>query len=170
MCGLKDYELDGMEQIVHVPLRKKSAMGDVKLVAGSQRRPLPVLSPEQAARSREAVKAYRSNAKGYRAMVPDKQYSEWAFFMQVVGDAMEPLFHDGDFLVIDPDVKPKPGDFVCAKCNGQVEATFKKYRPMDGSGIFELVPLNENYSTISSDRVKCRVEGTMVEHHSYRKS
>ena len=42
-------------------------------------------------------------------------HGKWAFFVRMVDDSLGPQFHDGDVLVIDPDVKPKPGDYVCAK-------------------------------------------------------
>ena len=84
---------------------------------------------------------------------------------------MEPDFKEGDAVVIDPEVSPLPGDFVVAK-NGEEEALFKKYRPrgiMNGSDVFELVPLNEDFPTIRSDQEEVRIIGTMVEHRRYRK-
>lgn len=52
--------------------------------------------------------------------------------------------------------------------NSKQEATFKKYRvrgiAVDGSEVFELVPLNDNYPVMRSDEHELTVIGTMVEH------
>lgn len=94
------------------------------------------------------------------------------FAIWIKGRSMEPLFDEGDLIVCDPDITPHPGDYVIAK-NGSEEATFKKYRPRgykaDGSEIFELVPLNEDYPTLSSETCPIRIVATMVEHRKYRK-
>ncbi len=85
---------------------------------------------------------------------------------------MEPDFKEGDTVVIDPNIKPRPGSFVAAK-NGREEATFKKYRPRSidllGNEVFELVPLNEDYPTMRSDEMPIEIIGTMVEHRRYFK-
>jgi SOS-response transcriptional repressor LexA len=85
---------------------------------------------------------------------------------------MEPEFKEGDSIIIDPDVKPSPGDFVVAK-NAQEEATFKKYRPRgvneQGEQVIELVPLNDDFPSLRSDYTPLQIIGTMMEHRRYRK-
>jgi SOS-response transcriptional repressor LexA len=81
---------------------------------------------------------------------------------------------DGDLVIIDPSVKPRPGDFVVAKLANEDEATFKKYRPRgsnpDGGEIFDLVPLNEDYHTIRVDQDRPGfVVGVMMEHRRRRR-
>lgn len=90
----------------------------------------------------------------------------------VEGDSMEPEFHEGDVVVIDPDLSPQPGDFVIAKriCpySDSVESTFKKYRPRqydeNGNLEYELVPLNPDYPSLNSKRDKLSIVGIVVEH------
>ncbi|MGL5177990.1 MAG: LexA family protein, partial [Aeromonas veronii] len=102
----------------------------------------------------------------------DWDYSDNTFGLVVVGDSMAPDFLEGDVLVIDPNVDPLPGDFVVAK-NGQDEATFKRYRPKgfndQGVEYFELVPSNENYPKMRSDKQEIRIIGTMMEYRRKRK-
>ena len=102
----------------------------------------------------------------------DLDLGQRAFAIVIRGNSMEPEFTEGDLVLIDPDEPLHPGDFVVAK-NGEEEATFKKYRPRgykeDGSELFELKPLNDDYPTISSDREPIRIIGTMVEHRRRRK-
>jgi len=98
-------------------------------------------------------------------------YSKHTFALRIVGNSMEPEFKEGDIVIIDPDVKPSPGDYVVAR-NDEEEATFKKYRPrgiINGQEIFELVPLNEDYAAMRSDQQPIQIIGTMMEHTRYRR-
>lgn len=100
------------------------------------------------------------------------ELSENAFGLIVKGDSMSPAFNEGDWIIIDPAVQPRPGDYVVAK-NGEEEATFKKYRPRgrdkDGNLIVELVPENHDYESLRSDITPFVIIGTMVESRKFRK-
>ncbi|MGU5723710.1 LexA family protein [Aeromonas caviae] len=102
----------------------------------------------------------------------DLELGERAFAIVIQGNSMEPEFVEGDVVLIDPDEPLHPGDCVVAK-NGDEAATFKKYRPRgvgdDGREIFELVPLNDDYAPMRSDRQHIQIIGTMVEHRRRRK-
>ncbi|MFQ2587150.1 LexA family protein [Aeromonas caviae] len=102
----------------------------------------------------------------------DLELGDRAFAIELKGHSMEPEFVEGDVVLIDPDEHPHPGDFVVAK-NGEEAATFKKYRPRgigeDGQEVFELVPLNDDFPTMRSDRQHIQIIGTMVEHRRRRK-
>lgn len=148
------------------PSRKKS----------QPRRPLevreiPVISCVQAGMWREAVDAYAQGA-GQDAIVVQSDIGPHAFALKVRGNSMEPMFKEGDTIIIDPELRPHPGDFVVAK-NSEHEATFKKYRPrgLDDRGRprMDLVPLNEDYPTLSSEEGPIEIIGTMIEHRRYRK-
>ncbi len=94
------------------------------------------------------------------------------FGLWLRGDSMLPQFKEGDLIIVDPDEAPQPGDFVVVK-NGSNEATFKKYRPRgideNGQEVFELVPLNDDYPTMYSDRQYIQIIGVMVEQRIFRK-
>jgi len=95
-----------------------------------------------------------------------------AFAMFIRGDSMLPEYKEGDMIVVDPEVAPRPGDFVVA-VNGSGEATFKRYRQRGmneaGQDVFELVPLNPDYPTMRSDVVHIRIVGTVVEQRKFRR-
>jgi len=139
--------------------------------AATDTRRVPVISFVQAGNPIEAIDSYAAGA-GMEDIFTDLDVGQYAFALVIKGNSMEPDFREGDKVIIDPDVNPTPGDFVVAKCNGD-ETTFKKYRPRgineEGQDVFELVPLNEDYAIIRSDRVPTRVIGTMVEHRRYRR-
>ena len=105
-------------------------------------------------------------------LMTDLDVSSGAFALEIKGDSMLPEFRPGDRVIIDPGVRPQPGDYVVAK-NGEEEATFKKYRLRSineqGVEVFELVPLNPDYPSIRSDQVPIHIVGTMVEVRKYRR-
>lgn len=97
-----------------------------------------------------------------------------AFAFMVQSRSMAPEFQPGDKVIIDPEVEPKPGDFVMAKRDSDDEATFKKYRLKhaadDGDDVVELMPLNPDWPALMIDADNPgRILGTMVEHRRYRR-
>ncbi|MBK5203896.1 MAG: S24 family peptidase [Polaromonas sp.] len=64
------------------------------------------------------------------------------FALRVSGDSMEPEFHEGMILIIEPELDPQPGDYVVAR-NGVNETTFKQLIK-DGADWY-LKPLNPRY-------------------------
>lgn len=92
---------------------------------------------------------------------------EAVFSVIVQGNSMEPDFKEGDMLIVDASLTPKPGCFVIAQ-NGSYEATFKKYRVLShdeyGRDIFELIPLNKDFPILSSTKHEIRIIGVVVRH------
>lgn len=140
-------------------------------------RRIPVLNYVQAGNPKEVIDDYAAGT-GMDEITIDadlaQELSMESFALVIRGNSMEPEFKEGDVVVIDPSVKPLPGDFVVAKLDSDGETTFKKYRSrgMDDTGhhMFELVPLNEDYHTILvSSKKPGHVVGTMVEHRRKRR-
>lgn len=116
---------------------------------------------------------FRETCGDYEYILTDLEVSENAFALEIKGDSMEPDFIEGDRVIIDPDVQPHAGEFVAA-INGDYEATFKKYRPLEdldeyGRQHFELIALNPDYHKLSTLKQEIRIIGTMVEHCIYRR-
>lgn len=108
---------------------------------------------------------HSTTKKGIEVMT-DSEVSGGAFAIEIEGDSMKPTFKAGDRVVIDPNIKPEPGDFVAASVGSAI--TFRKYRSR-GFNSFELVPLNDDWPTVASENEDIRVLGVMAEHRSYRK-
>jgi len=106
-------------------------------------------------------------------ILSELKLSQGAFALRICGDSMMPDYREGDTVIIDPSVPPKPGDFVVAKSGGE-EATFMKYRPRglfaEGVEVIELAPVNDDYPSMRSDITPFTIIGTMVEHRRYRKN
>lgn len=134
-------------------------------------RRIPLISSVQAGLMNEAITPLPPGV-AFEYLLTDLDLSQSAFALEVEGRSMEPEFKEGDRVIVDPAIKPIPGDFVVAK-NGHEEATFKKYRPRgideNGVEVFELVPLNPDYPTINSAREPAHVIAVMVEHRRYRR-
>lgn len=140
---------------------------ELELPQGVRR--VPVISWIQAGIWTEIVNTFAPGDADDWLITSDR-VSDKSFVLKIRGNSMEPDFKEGDTVVIDPNVTPRPGSFVAAR-NGRQEATFKKYRPRSvdlvGNEIFELVPLNEDYPTMRSDETSITIIGTMVEHRRY---
>lgn len=112
------------------------------------------------------------NTERHEFVLTDLSYSAKAFAMRVQGDSMSPDFTEGDLIVCDPDIPPKPGDYVVATGNGEL-TTFAQYRSLGKDAhqveLFELVPLNRFYAAMRSDNQGLEVQGVMVEHRKYRR-
>ena len=52
--------------------------------------------------------------------------SKGTFVLRVRGESMEPKFHDGDLIFVDPQVFPDNGRYVVVRIQGSHEATFKQ--------------------------------------------
>lgn len=104
-----------------------------------------------------------------RTLMTDARTGPRCFAIELEGDSMAPQFVNGDKIVIDPDIHPEPGDFVCATINGAI--TFRKYRERgrsNGDHLFELVPMNQDWPTVRSED-GAQVVGVMTEHRTYRR-
>ncbi|MFQ2083281.1 LexA family protein [Aeromonas veronii] len=133
---------------------------------------VPIISYVQAGNWREMCEQATAFDGNVEYVSAGGEIGPYGFGLWLRGDSMLPQFKEGDLIIVDPDESPQPGDYVVAK-NGSDEATFKKYRPRgideNGQEVFELVPLNDDYPTMHSDRQHIQIIGVMVEHRSYRK-
>lgn len=148
----------------------EAALKNVQLVPLGSRR-IPVIGHDQVSQMQMNVGASGS-VDSDEWLLTDRELSPHAFALSISGDSMTPEFKEGDRVIIDPSITPQPGDFVVAK-HGDKEIVFHKFRPRglneDGHVMFELVPQNEDYPSLRSDRSDITIVGTMVEHRRYRK-
>jgi SOS-response transcriptional repressor LexA len=135
-------------------------------------RRVPVISYIQAGTPREVVDAY-AEGDGFETLGIDPDLADrlgpHAFALRVEGESMVPDFRPGDYVLVDPDAPVRPGDIVVAKLDRDQSATLKKYRSRgqdaEGHPVFELVPLNLDYATVTVDASSPgRIIGPVVEH------
>ncbi|BBL71098.1 LexA family protein [Methylogaea oryzae] len=91
-------------------------------------------------------------AGNWREMIEDDEHKSIAvtckvgrnaYALQIKGDSMEPVFPNGSYIVVDPDLEPRPGNYVVVRLNETHEATFKQL--IVEGGIQYLKPLNPRY-------------------------
>jgi SOS-response transcriptional repressor LexA len=76
--------------------------------------------------------AWRDIADGYQPQSSDEWLpcpvtcSQNSYVLRVHGISMEPKFHDGDFIFVDPQVEPVSGKYVVVILEDTAEATFKQ--------------------------------------------
>lgn len=103
---------------------------------------VPLISDVQAGMYTEFVDNTHPGDGGQELIPTSVPINRHTFALRVSGDSMEPEFHEGMILIIEPELDPNPGDFVVAK-NGNEETTFKKL-VKDGADWY-LEPLNPRY-------------------------
>jgi SOS-response transcriptional repressor LexA len=129
-------------------------------------RQYPVLSHAQAA-SLADDGAFPDPAESLDIEFGKDNASPDAFFLALEGDAMSPELREGDRVLIDPQARPRPGDYVLAR-NGKRQALLRKYRVRgvdeEGAEVFDLVPINEDHAVLRSDRNRLVLMGSVLEH------
>jgi|GEM_PF-133242 len=89
-----------------------------------------------------------------------------AFSLRVEGDSMEPEFFEGETIIVDPERRPKSGDFVIAKFESENKATFKQLKYLQNRPV--LHPLNPKYPDIEvGDGEGARIVGVVVEKKTF---
>jgi len=124
--------------------------------------PVPILTWEQVAKQPDVS---RINRKAIEEWLPNffTDQPDW-YAMRVKGDSMvstagQKGFHDGDIIIVDPNLSPKNGNFLVAVMPKNKEATFKQY--IVDNGIKYLKPLNGQYPMMESGN-KCVNCGVVV--------
>ncbi|MCZ4058135.1 helix-turn-helix domain-containing protein [Pantoea sp. LMR881] len=95
--------------------------------------------------------------------------SDEAFALRIEDHAMTPAYCSQDVVIIDPQIKPLPGDAVLAL--QQDEALIRTYRPRErheGMTQFELAAVNIDYPLLHSRLDNLSLIGTVLELRRYR--
>lgn len=127
-------------------------------------RKIPVLSFVQAGLPTD------SGQNGYDEWldVDDKTPSN-AYALRIRGQSMDPVFHEGQLIIVNPNISPRPGDYVVVRLDGSYmnEAMLKQYAVTGidsyGREVFELRPLNPLFPTLSSMENKISMLGVVIE-------
>jgi SOS-response transcriptional repressor LexA len=133
---------------------------DVEIAKTKKLRPVPIISWVTAGKWHEVVDPYQPGVA--EEWVESDVAGANVFALRVKGDSMEPEFVEGDIIIVNPHIAPKPGDFVIVKNEENGEATFKQLKKYGDTLI--LHPLNPKYPDIEiTSRHKIRIIGKVVE-------
>ncbi|WP_431688934.1 LexA family protein [Hahella sp. NBU794] len=114
----------------------------------------PLISWEQAATWVEEKEHNIQDAMHYPCPI---KCSDQTFVLVVPGISMSPILNEGEYIFIDPDIKPKHGSNVIVRLNGSKQATIKQVvveagqeylKPANPQWPEQIVPLDENCTVI----------------------
>ncbi|WP_425065091.1 helix-turn-helix domain-containing protein [Reyranella sp.] len=132
-------------------------------------RVVPLIDTVQAGHWTEVADPY-PKGEAHKWVPAPSHVGPRAFALELDGPSMEPEFHDGDTVIFDPDVAPKPGHYVVARIDDDNTATFKKYHlkghDAKGRPIVDLVPLNPAWPILSlNSRKGGRIVAVATDHY-----
>lgn len=159
VCGVSALWLESGEG----PMSADAAARQRQLPQGM--RQYPVLSFTQARARCEGADAAEGTEEPLGIEVASDNASPQAFFVRLDDLSMSPEFRPGDCLLVDPQRQPQPGDCVLATHGPQTLLRKYRLRGTDARGqeVFELVPLNEDYPVLCSEKQALGVAGVVVE-------
>ena len=96
------------------------------------RSPLPLISWVQAGEWQEISESYVPQYGDESLQCPAKCSPE-SFVLRVRGSSMEPKFHEGDLIFVDPNAPAEHGKYVVVRIDASNEATFKQLIVEEGS-------------------------------------
>jgi len=104
--------------------------------------PIPIISWVAAGEFYEAIDIWPPGVSGEGEPVYSrKRVGKNTFALRVKGKSMEPRFHDGDIIIVDPSLRCDTGCFCVVKINEKV--TFKRF--YENESEVRLISLNEKY-------------------------
>lgn len=119
---------------------------------------LPVLDYQQAANPQAYIEQIKSESHPDKLCLtpisPElaKKISASSFAMKIKDESMSPEFRAGDIVIIDPESKPIPGDYVVYLMAKDEEVVLRKYKQLSASrdtAHFELIALNKDWADVT---------------------
>lgn len=116
------------------------------------RAPLPLISWVQAGDWSEVIDNFAPGQAETWLPCPSNHGSR-AYALRVEGISMEPKFHNGDIIFVDPDLRAEHGNYVVVRLDDDKKATFKQLviegdqrflRPENPAWPQQLIPINGN--------------------------
>lgn len=98
--------------------------------------------------------------------------SKKTFAITLTDNSMHPKFSVNDIVIVDPEKKPQPGDFVLVHIVASGNNIIRKYRESDQHSAknqsFELIALNPDWGIVRvSNANEAMILATVVEHRAY---
>ena len=154
----------GMSYSTLAAIAEGGELGDVaveNLPSGKIPRRVPLLSFAQAGRFAESVYPDHLGDAMDWIEFPKKRHGPRTIALRVSGESMEPAYHNGDIIYIDPDVAPIHGKDVVVRLGERNEVTFKRL-VVEGERRY-LKPLNQNWpDKFVSMPTEARIVGVVV--------
>lgn len=91
--------------------------------------------------------------------------SDKAFALKMIDESMIPEIREGDVLIIDPTLAPKPGEYVIVKVATKSETIVCQYKKLSYTSTeFELISLNDNWPNIAvNENIEVDIIGKVMQ-------
>lgn len=158
-CPLEDIISTDLAQLVR---EAYAALNKAPELYKDDGRIIKIFSLEQAIYvSSDAVGA------SYDQVHTDYKENEKIIAIRVDSNEMAPALSEKDLVFVDLKATPSPSDIVLVAVPNRIKALFRKYvvKSVDAQGcdVFDLVPSDSNFPTISSTLQGVRVLGVVIE-------
>lgn len=126
---------------------------------------IPLLNVQEAISPKQALKNAQTE---HMTFIPlgiemSAQLSKSAFALKMQDDSMIPELNSNDILIVDPEKKPQPGQFVVARIADNEEVIIRRYKQISASQTeqqFELLVENKHWADVK-DGSQCKLIGTI---------
>lgn len=129
-------------------------------------RTLPVLADTALLTWKERPDPYANGRSPDGWIMSEIPVSPHTFACRVRDTSMQPACLPGDLVIVDPNAPIAPGAMIAATVGGAA-IVIRKYRVRsiaeDGTEVFELIPLNEDYPILRSTNTPTEILGAIVE-------
>ncbi|HHF7375942.1 MULTISPECIES: helix-turn-helix domain-containing protein [Legionellaceae] len=97
------------------------------------------------------------------------QIDENAFALQINDNSMEPEFRVNDIVILNPNAKLNPGDYVAAQIGSEEGVVIRKYKQLSISTteqVYELIAINEDWANLHVDnQIVCKIIASVIYLH-----
>lgn len=99
------------------------------------------------------------------------EYSKDSYWIVLDNESMQPDFKAEELILINPELKPNPGDYVVALEKNTTTVVFRKWRPRGfdeatAENYVQLVSANPDFPIIDSRYTAFEVRGVAIEHRT----
>lgn len=118
--------------------------------AGAPRVKLPLLGYAEAGQEGYFDDSGYPVGKGWDEVTPPAANEPRAFVLEISGKSMEPVYREGDHIVVSPDQTPRRGDRVVVRTRGG--EVMVKQLGREGAQKIELLSLNPDFPPVTLSR------------------
>jgi SOS-response transcriptional repressor LexA len=125
--------------------------GELRKQAGFETRLIPVLPFNDVIKAKDLME--NSHSFDFDKVIAVDSFnrskdSECLFAVSLPDNSMQPDINQGDLVIVDTELTPKPGDFVLAYLTEKNQTVLRRYREAE-EHLFQLLASNELWTTIN---------------------
>ena len=97
----------------------------------------------------------------------NKKIDANCFAMKIEDASMNPIFEENDLIIVSPETKPQPGQFVIAYLPKSEKSILRRYSESD-NGLYQLHPNSDLWAVTNVKKAsEAQIIGVVIEHRRY---